>query len=177
MQFLLWISDFIVPFMFIVIIAYGCSKKAPIYDYFIEGAKEGMTTVVHIFPTILGLMVAVGILRASGVFELLVAATSPLANFLGFPMDTVPLIFMRLVSSSASVGLLTDIFKTHGPDSFTGRFTSVMMSCTETVFYTMSVYFMSVKITKTRYTLPGALFANVVGVMASLFITLWVFGR
>jgi spore maturation protein B len=94
-----------------------------------------------------------------------------LTDRVGFPKEALPITFMRLISSAASTGLLLDIFKNFGPDSFVGRFVSVMMSCTETVFYTMSVYFMSVKITKTRYTLAGALIANLTGVAASIFIT------
>jgi spore maturation protein B len=136
-----------------------------------------MHTVVNILPTIVGLMVAVGILRASGALDLFSSFISPLTSRLGYPNEAVPLTLMRLVSSSASTGLLIDIFREHGPDSYIGRFVSIMMSCTETVFYTMSVYFMSVKITKARYTLAGALIANFVGVAASLMITNILFPR
>ena len=120
-------------------------------------------------------MVAVGMLRASGALDLLSGLITPVTNRLGYPADALPLTLMRLVSSSAATGLLLDIFERYGPDSFIGRFVSVMMSCTETVFYTMSVYFMSVKITKTRHTLTGALIANFTGVIASIFITRWLF--
>lgn len=176
MNALLFISDCIIPFTFIAILGYAWCKGAPLYDNFIEGAKEGIGVVVQILPTLIGLMVAVGILRASGAFEIMVSIISPLTDLLGFPKEAVPLTLMRLVSSSAATGLQLDIYKNYGADSFIGRFVGVMMSCTETVFYTMSVYFMSVKITKTRHTLPGALFANLAGVAASLFITRWVFG-
>ena len=177
MNIMLYISSAIIPLMFVGIIAYGLAKKQKVYDTFIEGAKDGVQTVFKIFPTLIGLMVAVGVIRASGALEYLAVAVSPVTNLLNFPQEAMPLTLMRLVSSSASVGLLLDIFDTHGPDSFIGRFVSVMMSSTETVFYTLSIYFLSVKITKTRYTLPGALFANVVGIVASIFITVAVFGR
>lgn len=175
MRFMLMLSDLMVPLVFVYIILYGYFKKVDIYDVFIEGAKSGLTTVLQIMPTLIGLMVAVGILRASGTLDLLSAFIAPLTEKFGFPKEAVPLTFMRLVSSSASTGILLDLFKNYGPDSFIGRFVSVMMSCTETVFYTMSVYFMSVKITKTRYTLTGALIANFAGVAASLWIcnVLW----
>ncbi len=176
MKIILYMSDLIIPLTFVIILLFAYSKKVKMYDTFIEGATDGFTTVLHIMPTIIGLMVAVGILRASGAFEIFVNFISPLTNRIGFPEEAVPLTFMRLVSSSASNGLLLDIFENYGTDSFIGRFVSVMMSCTETVFYTMSVYFMSVKITKTKYTLSGALVANLAGVIASLWITKYVFG-
>ena len=122
-------------------------------------------------------MVAVGMLRASGAFDMLSSLISPLTNLFGYPTETVPLTLMRLVSSSASTGLLLDLFESHGPDSFLGRFVSIMMSSTETVFYTMSIYFMSIKITKTRFTLAGALFANFCGVVLSLWIAGYLYAR
>ena len=176
MKILLYISDFMIPLVLVGIIVYGIFRRVSLYDSFVDGAKEGLNTTVQILPTLIGLMVAVGVLRASGALSLLAEALSPLTNAVGFPKEALPLTFMRLVSSSASTGLLLDIFKTHGPDSFIGRFVSVMMSCTETVFYTMSVYFVSIKIKKTRYTLAGALLANFAGVAASLLITVLVYG-
>ena len=171
MKFILVLSNLIIPMTFAVIILYGYLKHVDLYDNFVEGARDGMKTVAGILPTIVGLMVAVGILRASGAFDLFGRLISPITSRLGYPTEAVPLTLMRLVSSSASTGLLLDLFKKYGPDSHMGRFVSVMMSCTETVFYTMSVYFMSVKITRTRYTLTGALFANFVGIVMSLALT------
>ncbi|MDR2649999.1 MAG: spore maturation protein [Clostridiales bacterium] len=171
MNYIMALSNLIIPLTFAVIILYGYAKNVDLYDNFIEGAKDGMQTVIGILPTIVGLMVAVGILRASGALDIFSGIISPLTSRLGYPNEAVPLTLMRLVSSSASTGLLLDLFKKYGPDSFMGRFVSIMMSCTETVFYTMSVYFMSVKITKTRYTLTGALIANVAGIAASLVLT------
>jgi spore maturation protein B len=115
--------------------------------------------------------------RASGALELLAGFAAPLTNRIGFPQDALPLTLMRLVSSSAATGLQLDIYAQHGPDSFIGRFVSVMMSSTETVFYTLSVYFLHIGISKTRYVLSGALFANLVSIAASLIITILVFGR
>jgi len=177
MRFLLIFSDLMMPTAIAAILVYGFLRKVNLYDTFIEGAKEGAGTVFQIFPTLVGLMVAVGMLRASGALDLLSNLVAPVTSRIGFPKEALPLTLMRLVSSSAATGLLLDLFKRYGPDSFLGRFISVMMSCTETVFYTMSVYFMSVKITKTRYTLAGALISNFAGVAASLWITQFVFGR
>jgi spore maturation protein B len=166
-----------IPLLFAVIIVYGLLKKVRVYDAFIEGAKDGFSTVLTIMPTLIGLMVSIGVLRVSGALDALTGLLAPACALIGFPEPALPLTFMRMVSSSASVGLLLDIFKIHGPDSFTGRFVSVMMSSTETIFYTLSLYFMAVKITKTRYTLAGALIANFAGIAASLVITDMVFGR
>lgn len=172
MSWILFISDMIIPVTFAGILLFAFSRKMPVYDHFIGGAKDGFHTVFHIAPTIVGLMVAVGMLRASGALDLLSSLITPLTSRIGYPSETVPLTLMRLVSSSASTGLLIDIYETYGPDSFIGRFTSIMMSSTETVFYTMSIYFMSVKITKTRFTLAGALLANFAGVILSLILTM-----
>jgi spore maturation protein B len=176
MTWLLYVSNLIVPLTFAGILAYAFYKKVPVYDSFVDGAKDGFGTVLHILPTIIGLMVAVGMLRASGALDLLGQFIAPLTRRLGFPSEAVPLTLMRLVSSSASTGLLLDIFERYGPDSYLGRFVSVMMSCTETVVYTMSVYFMHVKITRTRHTLTGALVANLAGIIASMWITGVLYG-
>lgn len=170
MKFMLLLSDLMIPLVLVYILFYGYSKKTNVYDSFIYGAEEGFKTVFKIAPTLVGLMMSVSVLRASGALDLLVDFISPLTEKIGYPSETVPLTFMRLISSSASTGILLDIFKTYGVDSFIGKFVSVMMSSTETVFYTMSVYFMAVNITKTKYTLAGALISNFAGVLASLFI-------
>lgn len=175
MKFMLILSDMMIPLVIVYILFYGYSKKIDVYDAFVSGAKDGMSIVMKIAPTLIGLMVAVGILRASGTLDLLSKIVAPITDKIGYPEEAVPLTFMRLVSSSASTGILLDLFKNYGPDSFIGNFVSVMMSSTETVFYTMSIYFMSVKITKTRYTLTSALIANFAGVVSSLWISkmLW----
>ena len=177
MNIILLISDLMIPFTIIGILVYGLAKRTPVYDNFLSGAMEGVKITVNIFPTLVGLMVAVGVLRASGTLDFIADFLAPATRLLGFPEDALPLTLMRLVSSSAATGLQLDIYATHGPDSFIGRFVSVMMSSTETVFYTFSVYFLHIGIRKTRYTLSGALFANLVSITASLIITILVFGR
>ncbi len=177
MEFINLLSNLIIPSIFVVVIYFGYSRNLDVYETFKDGAKEGMDTVVFIAPTIIGLMLSVGILRASGALTLLTNTLKGVSDLIGFPEEALPLTFMRLISSSAATGLLIDIFETYGPDSYLGRFVSIMMSSTETVFYTMSVYFMSAKITKTRYTLAGALVANFSGVLFSLWITNVMFGK
>ena len=109
------------------------------YEDFIKGAKDGFRTVIQIMPTLVGLMVAVGVLRASGFLNAVGKLFGGLTDKIGFPSDLVPLVFVKMFSSSAATGLVLDIFKTYGTDSYIGMITSIMMSCTETIFYTMSV--------------------------------------
>ena len=170
MDLFVYISDFIVPSIIILIVTYGVLERVKVYDEFVNGAKKGLTTVIKIMPTLVGLMVAVGILRASGFLEFLSEQIGKVTDYIGFPSQLVPLSIVRLFSASAATGLVLDIFKEYGTDSRIGLIASIMMCCTETVFYTMSVYFMAVKITKTRYTLSGALFATFAGLIASLIL-------
>lgn len=162
------ISSIIIPALIFYIVAYGLVNGSNVYEDFIKGAADGFKTVIQIMPTLIGLMMAVGILRASGFLDFLGQMAGRLTERIGLPADLVPLIFIKLFSSSAATGLVLDIFKTYGTDSRMGLITSIMMSCTETCFYTMSVYFMAAKVTKTRYTLAGALTATAAGVVMSI---------
>lgn len=170
MQFLIYISDFIIPLFIFYVVGYGLLNKNNVYEDFVRGAKDGMKTVAGILPTLIGLMVAVGMLRASGFLEWVCSLPAGLTEKLGFPSELLPVMIVRMFSSSAATGLVLDIFKEYGTDSRLGLITSIMMSCTETIFYTMSVYCMAAKVKKTRYTLSGALLATFAGVVASLFL-------
>lgn len=170
MKLLLYISDMIVPASIFLIVIYGVSEKVKVYDEFVRGAKKGFYTVIKILPTLIGLMVAVGILRASGFLEFLAGLLGNVTDYRGFPSQLVPLTLVRMFSSSAATGLLLDLFKEYGTDSRIGLIASIMLSCTETIFYTMSVYFMAAKVKKTRYTLPGALLATIAGIVASVWL-------
>lgn len=163
-------SDIMVPLIIISIILYGLLMKTPIYDVFIKGATNGFTTVFGILPTLIGLMVAVGILRASGFLEFIGGILGGLTTKVGLPGELVPLGLVKMFSSSAATGLLLDLYETYGVDSPLGLTASIMMSSTETIFYTVSIYFMSVKITKSRWTIPGALICSTVGIMVSVLI-------
>lgn len=168
MQLFLYISDFIVPFLILGIVVYGILKKVEVYDAFIKGAKEGFLTVIRIMPTMIGLMIAVGILRISGFLEFLAGMLGKVTVCFGFPGELVPLTLVKMFSSSAATGLLLDLYREYGTDSVIGRIASISMSCTETVFYTMSVYYMTAKVTKTRYTVKGAMLATAAGLAASV---------
>ncbi len=162
------LSEIIIPLVLFFVVGYGIVSGVKVYESFLQGAKDGLKIVVEIVPTLVGLMVGVGVLRASGFFEMLGRLLAPVTESVGLPAQLVPLLVVKLFSSSAATGLVLDIFKTSGPDSYAGMVTSILMSCTETVFYTMSVYFLAAKVTKTRYTLTGALLATLAGTVASV---------
>ena len=168
MNFLVFLSTYILPFFIFYVVAYGLLKGQNVYQAFVEGAKGGFHTALGILPTLVGLLAAVGVLRASGFLDLVSGLLKNLLKGTGFPAEILPLVIVRLFSNSAATGLALDLFKAHGPDSHQGLLASLFLSSTETVFYTMSIYFMSVKIKKTRYTLPGALLATLAGIAVSV---------
>lgn len=170
MNILLNLSNIIIPVLIFYIIMYGLLNKVNIYEEFVSGAKDGLRIVGKILPTLIGLMMAVGILRASGFLSFFGELLGPITEKMGVPSEIVPLIFIKMFSSSAATGLVLDIFKNFGPDSKIGLITSILMSCTETVFYTMSVYFLAAKVTKTKFTLGGALISMLAGLAASIFL-------
>ena len=164
------ISSFIIPGIMFFIVIYGIIKKQNVYDDFVSGATGGLKTVIKVMPTLIGLMVAVGVLRESGFMEFLGTWMGKLTNPIGFPGELMPVTIVKIFSSSAATGMVLDIFKAYGPDSYMGKVTSLMMSCTETVFYTMSVYYITAKVTKTRWTLPGAILTTIVGTISSVIL-------
>ena len=170
MKFISYISVFMIPVLILYILGYGLIAKRNIYNDFVEGAEEGLKIVWRLVPTLIGLMVAVGVLRASGLLDCIAQGLGQITAEIGFPAELFPVTIVKMFSSSAATGLLLDIYKEYGADSTLGKMASVMMSSTETIFYTMSVYFMSVKVKKTRYTLAGALLATVAGTIASVVI-------
>ena len=163
-------SSFIIPAIMMFIVIYGMIKKRNVYDDFVNGATGGLKTVIKVMPTLIGLMVAVGVLRESGFMDFLGELAGKVTDRLGFPGELMPVTIVKIFSSSAATGMVLDIFKTYGPDSYLGKITSLMMSCTETVFYTMSVYCMAVKVKHVRWMLPGALLAVFSGTVASILL-------
>lgn len=166
MQVLGELSNIIIPAIIFYVVGYGLVSGVPVYEHFIKGAKDGLGTVVGLVPTLVGLLMAVGILRSSGFLEFLAELLKGVGELVGIPQEVLPVILVKMVSNSAATGLVLDIFKNFGPDSHIGMLVSIMMSSTETIFYTMSVYFLAAKVTKTRYTLAGALFATFAGIAA-----------
>lgn len=168
MKMLLYLSDFVIPLVFFYVIGMGFLMKINIYDEFIKGAEDGFKVVLGILPTLIGLMVAIGILRGSGALDMLSQVIAPITSMISFPSQLVPLVVVKMFSSSAATSLLLDVYKQFGPDSYLGQLGSILMSCSETIFYTMAVYFMTAGVKKTRYTLLGAMVATFAGIIASV---------
>ena len=174
MYFLFIVSNMIIPLIILYIVGRSILMKKNVYEDFIEGAKDGIKVVFEILPTLIGLMFGVSILRESGFLQFIGNKLSLFTDYVGFPGELVPLAIVRLFSSSAATGLALDIFKNYGPDSYIGNLTALMMSSTETVFYTMSVYYMAAKVKKTRWTLVGALICSMAGILASVILAKFV---
>lgn len=170
MGFLIFLSTYMIPLLIFYVVADGLWKKQNLYGAFVSGAKEGIVTVVQILPTFVGLMTAAGVLRASGFLDFLAGLLEKPLKAVGFPSEVLPLALVRMFSNSAATGLLLDIFKSFGPDSYEGILSALLVGSTETIFYTMSVYFMAAKIKKIRYTLKGALIATAAGMLACMWL-------
>lgn len=168
------IGNFVVPISIALIIIFGLCRRVPLFEAFTEGAKDGILSTFAIAPSLIGLITAVSMLRASGFFELLTELLSPVTSALGFPSEILPLALMRPVSGSGSFALLDDLFKNFSPDSFIGKTASVIAGSTETTFYAIAVYYGAVGIKKTGYTIPAALMSDFAGVvLAPLVIRLF----
>lgn len=151
-----------------MIILFAFIKKVPCFDTFLEGAKQGLISTYKIAPSLIGLIVAVNMLKASGALEMLIDFIRPAAEFLGFPAEVVPLALLRPVSGSGSTAILNSILQDYGPDSFIGRAASVMAGSTETTFYAIAVYYGAVGIRKIRHTVPAALCADFAGMVMAV---------
>ncbi len=149
---------------------YGAYKKINVFDAFIEGAKQGFTTVVSIIPYLIAMMVAVSMLRASGFFDLLAHLLSPVLSRLGMPADLLPLALIRPFSGGAATGLMAEAIHQHGGDSFVAKLAATMMGSTETTFYVVAVYFGAVNVRHTRHAIAAGLLADFAGIVASVWI-------
>ena len=162
--------NFIVPLIIMIILAYGHLKGVKVYDAFIEGARDGLTITFRILPYIAAMLLAVGMLRSSGGLNFMLYVLKPLTNAAGIPEEVVPLIIMKPLSGSGALGILADILKRNGADSHGGVLASIIMSSTETIFYTITVYFGSVGIKNIRHTLAAAVIADIAGIAAAILI-------
>lgn len=176
MEFLLYLSNFMIPVVIFYIVGYGLLNRTDIFDAFVKGAEDGFRVVLGVLPTLIGLMMAIGVLRASGALTILSDWISPFIEPLHFPPELVPLSLIKMISSSAATGLLLDIYKEFGTDSREGYLGSLLMCCSETIFYTISVYFIATgdkkhrPVTGMRWTLAGALLSTAGGMVASVLL-------
>lgn len=170
------LSAFAIPVIIFLFVGIGMYKKVKVYEVFIEGAKEGFNVALRIIPYLVAMLMAIGIFRASGGMDLLVWMLSPLTNLVGMPAEALPMALMRPLSGSGSIAIMTEIIKTHGPDSLLGLMVSTFFGSTETTFYVLAVYFGSVNVKRTRHALPAGLIADVTGLLAAVFIVRLLFG-
>jgi spore maturation protein B len=162
---------YIFPVVFIGILSYAFLKKVPIFDTFLKGAKRGADSCFAILPALVGLVVAVSMLKASGVLLFLANILAPLLNFISMPGDVLPLALLKSVSGSGAVAMLKSIFETSGVDSPSGRLASVMLGSSETTFYVLAVYFGITKVKNTRYTVLATVLADIMGIVAAVAVT------
>ena len=165
-----YISNIAMPLVIVIIIIYGLKEKIKVFDVFLKGAKEGIETTISIFPTLIGIFLAIGVFRSSGILDFLVKILSNLTDKLYFPSEVLPLAILRPISGSASMGIATDIMKYYGVDSLIGKISSTIMGATETTFYTIAIYTGCVGIKKTRCVLKAALLADFVGIVTAAII-------
>lgn len=171
-----YISVIAMPIVILLIVCESIKEKKPVFDIFLKGAFDGVEISLKIFPTLIGLFVAIGMLRNSGILDCITNLITPALLLIKFPNEVVPLALLRPISGSASMAVATDIMKNSGVDSFVGVLASVIMGATETTLYTIAVYTSSVKIKNTRGILIAALAADITGVMVSFIICKAIFG-
>ncbi len=169
------LSRWAVPLLLLGITTLGLSKRVPIYECFVEGAKEGWQTSLRILPYLVGMLVAIQVFQHSGALDQLINVLSPITNWLGFPREVLPLALMRPISGSGSLALLSQTMATFGPDSFVGRLAAAVMGSSETSLYVLTVYAGSVGIKRSRHTLATSLIADIAGALAALYIVLHYF--
>lgn len=156
-----------IPAVVFFIVVFGLMRGVPVFDTFVAGAKEGFSSSVSILPSLVGLMMAVAMLNASGALDILASFLSPVARVLGLPAQVMPLALIKPVSGSGATAVLVQIFQNNGTESFAGRVAAVMSGSTETTFYAIAVYFGSVGIKKTRHTIPAAITADLTAFIVS----------
>ena len=154
---------------------YGALKKINVFDVFIDGAKQGFETSIGLIPYLIAMMVAIGMLRASGFFDLINIVIAPLLRAIGMPSELLPLALIRPFSGSAATGVMAELIHTHGGDSFIAKTAATMMGSTETTFYVIAVYFGAVSIKRTRHAIPAGLLADLAGIIATVFICRYLF--
>ncbi|GFR36845.1 spore maturation protein [Insulibacter thermoxylanivorax] len=170
------ISIWAVPVMIAFIPLYASFKKIPVYETFVDGAKDGFDTAVKIIPHLVGMMTAISIFRASGAMDFLVGAVEPVLAWFGVPGEVLPLGILRTITGAGSLAYATDLIQQHGPDSLIGRIASTIQGSTDTTLYVITVYFGAVGIRNSRYAVKVGLFADLVGFIAAISICMLVFG-
>ena len=175
MKIINYISIIAMPLVILIIVSRGLKERISVFDVFLKGARDGIEITIKIFPTLVGLFVAIGLLRSSGILDFITKLISPILIMFQFPGEIVPLALLRPISGSASMAVATDIMAQNGVDSFVGVVASVIMGATETTLYTIAVYSSSVRIKNTRKILIASLMADLTGVIVSIVMCKLIF--
>jgi spore maturation protein B len=171
------ISRWAIPVLLVGIPLVGLIRRVKVYDVFIDGAKEGFNVAIRIIPFLVGILVAIGMFRASGAMDMLTAALAPAMNAIRFPAELFPLAVLRSLSGSGSLALTTDIIHRSGPDSLLARMAATMYGGSETTFYVLAVYFGAVGVKRTRHAIPASLVGDVVAAVVAVAVCGWMFAR
>lgn len=169
------LSTYAIIFIIFIILVVGLIKKVKVYEVFTDGAKEGFTTAIKIIPFLVGMLVAIGVFRASGAMDLVTKLISPISNLIGMPAETVPMALMRSLSGGGAQGMMVELFKQYGPDSFIGRLSSVLMGSTETTLYVAVVYFGAIGVTNPRHMITVGLLTDLASIFISVLICHLIF--
>ena len=169
------ISVWLIPVIVLIVLTWGLFKKIPIYEAFIDGAKDGIKVSVDILPYLVAIIVAVSMLRASGAFDIAGSLFAGLFEWLKIPVDILPIMIVRSLSGSALLGMFSDITTTYGPDSYTAKLAAIMVGSSETTFYVLAVYFGAVGIKKFRHAICAGIFADIIGIVAAVAVARWLF--
>ncbi|WP_350344751.1 spore maturation protein [Proteinivorax tanatarense] len=164
------VSQWAVPMMVLFVVSYSYYKKVDVFDTFVEGAKEGFETAVKLIPFLVAMLVAIGVFKESGAFEIIIGILEPVLSLAGIPGEILPLAFMRPISGSGALAMTTETLQTYGPDSMLGYMASTIQGSTDTTFYILTVYFGSVGIRRVRYSMSVGLIADIAGFLAAVFI-------
>ncbi len=170
------LSYFVLPALIVGFPLYGLIKGIKVYEEFIEGAKEGFDVAVTIIPYLVAILFAIGMFRASGAMDFLVAALDPVLGLIGIPAEVLPMAIIRPLTGSGSAAIVADMINQFGEDSILVKMAATMFGSTETTFYVIAVYFGAVKVRETRHAVPAGLFADFVGVVASVYVVKLLFG-
>lgn len=161
--------NFVIPLVVVLVFTYGAVKKVNLFDSFVKGAKNGLKTSVSLLPVLIGLMLIVNMLSSSGAIDFLSYLISPVCSFFNIPSQIIPIAILRPFSGSGAISMLENLFNSVPVDGKLGIMASVLVCCSETTFYTLTVYFGSANITKTRYALPAALIGDFTAMILSVY--------
>ncbi len=170
-------SAWVVPVLFALVLVAAWRRGVPVYGSFVEGAKEGFHTAIRILPYLVAILVAIGMLRASGALEALTSTLGLATEPLGLPGEALPLALVRPLSGSGAFGVMTDLVQTHGPDTYLGYLSSVLVGSTETTFYVLALYFGAVSVTRARHAVAAGLAADLAGVCGAVLVCQALFGH